>query len=257
MPITNISGVYGDRVVGVKGQSDPSTLRKKFYTLFEDFDNDVRHIPKSTSGSGTAVLQPCRGMVSTNGLPAALTACTSESVAGGAFAFTPTDVATEGYTLQEALVDPDLGDFFVEARLKVETVETTAAFKFGLCEAVSPDDSLGSDGAASKDQISMFYDTGSTTDGLLEYSVSKNTDITQSGAAGMAGAQMVSDTFCTLAIERRAIASEISFFFNGSKVATASDVNISDQLLRLTIAGDKAAMGKITVDYIYIYASRV
>tara|TARA_X000001382_G_scaffold130878_1_gene127550 strand:+ start:39 stop:800 length:762 start_codon:yes stop_codon:yes gene_type:complete len=229
------------------------------FEYFEDFTGTVTLGINSadTDGGNRGIAEYPGVLVSTAGTDATKTAVADGATVGGSVSFTTASDAVEGLSVPTCAIDPDGGDWFIETRVKVNTLEATGHFRFGLQEDVSVTDTMSQDdGAAGEDQISMFYNSGSTTDGLLEYLISKNTDETVSGADGIAGAQMASDTFARLGMEYNSSTSKIYFYFNGKEVASAATTYVSDQILHPFIAASHDAMGAITVDYIYVRASR-
>ncbi len=229
------------------------------FEYFEDFTGTVTIGLNSadTDGGNRGIAEYPGVLVSTAGTDATKTAVADGAAVGGAISFTTASDAIEGLSVPTCTIDPDGGDWFIETRVKVTTVEATGHFRFGLQEDVSVTDTLSQDdGAASEDQISLFYNSGSTTQGLLEFLISKDTAETVSGAAGIAGAQMASDTFARLGMEYSSSTNKIYFYFNGKKVADAATTNVSDQLLHPFIAASHDAMGAIVVDYIYVRGSR-
>ena len=162
------------------------------FEYFEDFTGTVTIGLNSadTDGGNRGIAEYPGVLVSTAGTDATKTAVADGAAVGGAISFTTASDAIEGLSVPTCTIDPDGGDWFIETRVKVTTVEATGHFRFGLQEDVSVTDTLSQDdGAASEDQISLFYNSGSTTQGLLEFLISKDTAETVSGAAGIAGAR--------------------------------------------------------------------
>ena len=246
---------YGGRDLD-RGDIAPSATT---FEYFEDFCGTVTLGLNNadTDGGNRGIAEYPGVLVSTAGTDATKTAVADGGTSGGSISFTTASDAIEGLSVPTCAVDPDGGDWFIETRVKVTTVEATGHFRFGLQEDVSVTDTLSQDvGAAGEDQISMFYNAGSTTQGLLEYLISKNTDESTSGAAGMAGAQMVSDTFARLGIKYKASTGKIYFYFNGKQVAEEASTNVSEQVLHPFVAVSHDAMGACVVDYIYVRADR-
>ena len=167
-----------------------------------------------------------------------------------------------------ALIDPDNGKrWYMETRLKIADL-STGSFKFGLAEDAGADEMLdadGIDGGATLDQIMVGFDTGTTTDGNLEYFMSKDsTSGVHSGAGGMhADAQLVAGTYHRIGIEGDG-STGVRFYFDGELVrATGADSSgfvdagssMSDQVLTPMIAvfDDETVT---EVDYLYIACER-
>jgi hypothetical protein len=227
------------------------------FEFFEDFFQQINEFPVAGAADSLAELQYPGVLISTAGTPATMTPAIAAAEVGGAIAFDTASDAIQGISVPRCVIDPDGGDWFLETRVKVTTVEGTGGFRFGLQEDVSVTDTMSQDvGAASEDQISMFYNAGSDTAGLLETLICKNTAQTVSGSAGVAGAQMESDVFARLGMEYNSATNRIYFYFNGKEVAAEAVTNVSDQLLHPFIAASHDAMGDIVVDYIYARGSR-
>ena len=239
-----------------RGNAAPSATSFEF---FEDFLGVVHEMPKTGATNAAGEQQYPGVLVSTDGTLANATQVDSGATVGGSISFTTASDAVEGLSIPLCLVDVDAGDWFVEARVKVTTLEATGTFAFGLQEDVSVTDTISqTTGGAGEDVVMMFYDQGTTTDGLLEASITKNTDHTANtnGAAGMTNAQIVSGTFHRLGIRCDKTAGRVYFYFDGKLVDEVASTNLSDQNLHPFILADKDAMGAIVVDYVYVKSDR-
>jgi hypothetical protein len=241
-----------------RGDMSPSSDN---FEYFEDFLGVVTIGLNNTDtdGGNRGIAEYPGVLVSTAGTDATKTAVAMGGTSGGSISFTTASDAVEGLSIPSCSIDVDAGDWYVEARVKVTTLESTGTFAFGLQEDVSVTDTISqTTGAAGEDVVMMFYDTGTTTDGLLEASVTTNTSHTANtnGAAGMTGAQVVSDTFHRLAIRHDSSTEKVYFYFDGSQVDEVANTNLSDQILHPFILASHDAMGAIVVDYVYVNAER-
>lgn len=239
-----------------RGDMSPSVDNFEF---FEDFLGHIEFRDIAAANSSTSILQYPGTIVSTDGTDTNLKAVAAGATSGGSISFTTASDAVEGLSIPNCAVDVDAGDWFIEARVKVTTLEATGTFAFGLQENASVTASISqTTGANGEDVVMMFYDTGSTTDGLLESTVSIGTSATANtnGAAGMTGAQVVSDTFHRLAIRHDSNTEKVYFYFDGALVDEVANTNLSDQLLHPFILASHDAMGAIVVDYVYVNAAR-
>jgi len=239
-----------------RGNAAPSADSFEF---FEDFLGSLVSSKIDVGATDTGIMQYPGVLVSTVGTIATQTPVASGATPGGSISFATNSDAVEGLSIPECLVDVDAGDWFVEARVKVTTLEATGTFAFGLQEDISVTDTISqTTGNAGEDVVMMFYDAGTTTDGLLEASITKNTDHTANtnGAAGMTGAQIVSGTFHRLGIRCDKTAGRVYFYFDGKLVDEVASTNLSDQNLHPFILASHDAMGAIVVDYVYVKSDR-
>ena len=239
-----------------RGNAAPSASSFEF---FEDFLGSLVASKIDLGDSDTAIMQYPGVLVSATGVLSGQKPVAFGNTAGGSISFTTANNAVEGLSIPTCLVDVDAGDWFVETRLKINALEANGIFAFGLQEDVSVTDTISqTTGAAGEDVVMMFYDTGTTTDGLLEASITKNTDHTANtnGAAGMTGAQIVSDTFHRLGIRCDKTAGRVYFYFDGKLVDEVASTNLSDQNLHPFILAGHDDMGAITVDYVYVKSDR-
>jgi len=252
--------------MSLEGLADPSRV----WTFFEDFCGVITLglNNASTDDADRGIAEYPGVLISSAGTDATKVAPTAGAEAGGTVVLTSANTTALGLTVPTALIDPDNGKrWFMETRLKIADL-ATGSFKFGLAEDAGADEMLdadGIDGGATLDQIMVGFDTGTTTDGNLEYFMSKNsTSGVHSGVGGMhADAQMVAATYHRIAIEGDG-AKGVRFYFDGELVrATGADANgfvnagdsMSDQLLTPMIAvfDDETVT---EVDYLYIACER-
>ena len=158
----------------------------------------------------------------------------------------------------------------MEVRLKTNFI--ASGLKIGLSESVSPTAVLSGAGAsvdsgAGVDQVMVGFDPTTTTDGNLEYYMSRNGNGTtgvHSGIGGMnASAQMVVDTYHRIGIEGDG-SSAARFYFDGNLIqATGADANgfvdAGDHMPNVACAPMICADDNETtveVDYIYVACER-
>jgi len=255
----------GGMTGGLEALSDPH----RAWTFFEDFTGTPAFRPIAAAGSAAGIFQYPGVMISTDGTNANLKVCVAGGDAGGSIAVTPGDGTTVGLTAPAALVSPNGGKrWFVEARVKINLI--TSGFKFGLSESVSPTavltgDGVSVDGGAGVDQVMVGFDTSTTTDGNLEYYVTKNsTSGSLSGVGGMsAAAQVVVDTYHRIGIEGDGVGG-VRFYFDGNMLnVTGSDENgylqagsnCTDALCHPMICADDDET-TYEVDYIFLACDR-
>jgi hypothetical protein len=247
-----------------EGLADPARV----WTCFEDFCGALEFLKIDGGSTDTAILGYSGVLCSSDGTAANQVALAAGGEAGGTVVMTPANTTACGITVPTALIDPDNGKrWFIETRLKIADL-STGSFKFGLAEDSGADEMLdadGIDGGATLDQIMVGFDTGTTTDGNLEYFISKDsTSGVHSGAGGMhADAQLVAGTYARIGIEGDG-ANGVRFYFDGNLVrATGADANgfvnagssMSDQVLTPMIAAfDDETV--VEVDYLYIACER-
>tara|TARA_R110002051_G_scaffold126025_1_gene199361 strand:- start:3541 stop:4299 length:759 start_codon:yes stop_codon:yes gene_type:complete len=228
------------------------------FEYFEDFIGCLELRSVAVGVDAASVSQYPGTLVSTVGTDATITAVANGATSGGSISFDAASTTLEALSIPNCSIDVDAGDWFIEARVSVETLGAVV-FAFGLQENVSFTASLAQTvGAAGDDVVMMFYDSGSTTAGLLESSVTKNTDHTANAnaAAGMTGAQLVAGTFHRLAIRHDKGLGKVYFYFDGSLVDEVANTNMSDQILHPFIGSGGSALASIVVDYVYVLADR-
>ena len=255
----------GGKNMGLEALADPA----RAWSVMEDF-NGALFFNKNDGGStDTAILGYPGVLCSTDGTAANQTALAAGAEAGGTVTFTPGDGATEGITIPTALIVPNNGKrWFMEVRLKINVI--ASGLKIGLSESVSPTAVLSGagasvDGGAGVDQIMVGFDTTTTTDGNLEYYMSRNgTTGVHSGVGGMhADAQMAVDTYHRIGIEGDGV-SAARFYFDGNLMrATGADANgfvdagayVPNVACAPMIAADDDE-STVEVDYIYVACER-
>lgn len=251
--------------MSLEGLADPARV----WTVMQDFNGAMQFLRVAGGADDLSRLGYPGVLCSTNGTAANQTALAAGAEAGGTITFSPGADASEGVTIPTALIVPNSGKrWFMEVRLKVNFIGS--GLKIGLSESVSPTAVLSGggvsvDGGAGVDQVMVGFDTATTTDGNLEYYMSRNgTAGVHSGVGGMnASAQMVVDTFHRIGIEGDG-SSGARFYFDGNLVeATGAGANgfvdAGDFVPNVACAPMIAADDNETtveVDYIYVSCER-
>ena len=255
----------GGMSFGLEGLNDPARV----WTHMEDFNGNLMALRVALTADALSIMGIPGVLCSTDGTIANQTALAAGAEPGGSVTFTPGDGATEGITIPTCLITPNAGKrWFMEVRLKINVI--ASGLKVGLSESVSPTAVLSGagasvDGGTGVDQIMVGFDTTTTTDGNLEYYMSRNsTSGTHSGVGGMhADAQMAVDTYHRIGIEGDGI-SRARFYFDGNLIrATGADADgyvdagtdVPNAACAPMIAADDDE-STVEVDYIYVACER-
>lgn len=158
-------------------------------------------------------------------------------------------------------VVPNQGGVEVEARLKINTAVTDISVNFGLTDSQSLEEpfSIGASDVITSnatDGACLVYDTDADTDEWFACAVDSDTDDTGNATTAVAP---VADTYQILKIAISADGNTVTYYINGTLVATLNNAGVSpDAVLYATITACSTTTTSKTVDvdYIKVVASR-